>query len=785
MKFYACSSFRFCAARTKCGEEPRNFGKKGYGDGMKILMVTMKMGIGGAETHIFELCRELQKEGHEITLASNGGVYADMLAEAGVAHKKLPLDRKDPRSVLTSLRGLAELIRDGDFDIVHAHARIPAFLCGLLQKKACFRFVTTAHLNFSLNPLWRRLSNWGERCMAVSDDIADYLTNEYGYPRERICVTINGIDTEKYSADADFAPLLREFGLSTAPERNRLVYVSRLDADRADPAFRIVHIAPELNEKIPNLDVIIGGGGSEFEKLDRLAREVNRKAGRNLITMTNNRSDVHRLTACATVFVGVSRSALEAMASAKPVVIAGNQGSLGILNEEVLDAAMASNFCCRGYPIADEESLFRDITTLFAEDAETRRARGEWCRAVIDRYYAASRMARDYLEMYEGTLASPAPFRGAADVVISGYYGFGNVGDETLLDVISRSLAQEAPGVKIAALTRRPRQDRKKKGVRCIGRTNFPAIFRELRGAKLLISGGGTLFQDGTSRRSLWYYAGIIALARKTGTKVYVYANGIGPIADAKNRKLTAKRIGGADFVSVRDPDSRDELIRLGVKEEKVEVTADPAFLTVPYTGERLERALLKRGLSSDAAFFAVSLRRCEGKLAQMIDEERLTEETARACAEIAKKYGLRPVLIPMQPQNDDEICRRTAERIERLYPCDALCVTPGDAPELVGLLSRARFVIGMRLHMLIFSGCARVPVVGLSYDPKIDSIMKRLEQPYVLSVTELRAEDIVRSAEDILLHHDEICRTVSRNAAEMTEMCRADVRKAARALKG
>ncbi len=746
---------------------------------MKILMVTMKMEFGGAETHILELCRELHKMGHAVTLVSNGGVYADMLTAEGIDHVTLPLDRKTPGAVAASLKGLDRLIRDGGFDLVHSHARIPSFLCGILWKKHRFRFVTSAHLNFTVNPLWRRLSCWGERSMAVSDDIVTYLTEEYGYPADRISVTINGIDTVKYSADVPYGDFLREFGLAEEGRR-RLVYVSRLDEDRADPAYRIVNIAERLAAAVPNLDIIIGGGGTEFEKINCLAGEVNKKTGRNLVTMTNNRSDINKIMACADVFVGVSRSALEAMAASKPVIIAGNQGSLGIFDESVLAPAMDTNFCCRGYSQADEEALYRDITALFAETDEQRQARGEWCRSVVMKYYTAERMARDYEEMYKRTLSSPVPFKGKADVVISGYYGFHNMGDETLLDAISQSLAEEIPGVKLAALSRRSVKDQPQNGIRRIGRANAIDVIRALKGAKLLISGGGTLFQDGTSSRSLWYYAGIIRLAKLLGTKVYVYANGIGPIGHEKNRKITAKVVGLADCVTVRDPDSWDELVSIGVDREKVSVTADPAFLTPMYRGEKLEKSLEKHGLGGDAPFFAVSLRRCEGKLAQLIDEERLMEETAAACAVIAEKFGLRPVLIPMQPQNDEEICEKTVERINFLLKKDvALMAEPETAPELVGILSRARFVVGMRLHMLIFSGCARVPAVGLSYDPKIDSVMKRLEQPYILSVRTLQAADLLRCAEEIMANRDEIVSTVSRRVEEMTAMCSADVHRA------
>ena len=160
-------------------------------------------------------------------------------------------------------------------------------------------------------------------------------------------------------------------------------------------------------------------------------------------------------------------------------------------------------------------------------------------------------------------------------------------------------------------------------------------------------------------------------------------------------------------------------------------------------------------------------------------------EETAAACADIAERYGLRPVFIPMQPQNDTEICQKAADRVNATLGKDgyALLAHPDTAPELVGILSRARFVIGMRLHMLIFSGCARVPAIGLSYDPKIDSVMKRLEQPYILPVQTLHAAELLRCVEDILANRDKIAETVSRRVEEMVELCASDVQRVAELL--
>ena len=745
---------------------------------MKILMVTMAMNIGGAETHILELCRELNRIGHDVTLASFGGVYADELVSLGVKHVTLPLHTKNPASVMTSYNGLKRLIRDGGFDLVHAHARIPAFICGLLHDRMKFRFVTTAHLNFSMNALWRKISRWGERVMAVSDDIADYLVDEYGYPREKIYLTINGIDTAKFSPDVPFDDLLASHGLKK--ERRRIVYISRLDADRADPAYRLIEIAPKIAENFPDTDILVVGGGTEFETLCDMADKVNKDTGCNLVTMTGAVSNINEYASAADVFVGVSRSVLEAMSAAKPVIVAGGQGALGIFDETKVTPAVDTNFCCRGFDLADGETLYGWIADCLNRSPEERAAMGAFNRAFVMEHYTAHRMAADYEEMYRAALAAPVPFKGKADVVVSGYYGFGNMGDESLLDVIAATLAEEIPDVKIAALTRHPKADAKRTGLRCVSRFS-PAAVGTIRGAKLLVSGGGSLLQDSTSRRSLKYYAGVLGIAEAFGVKSYVYANGIGPVRDKSNRKLTAKVVDRAAEVSVRDADSADELRRIGVTRENIRVTADPAFLIRPYDEHRLARTMDRIGVKD--GFFAVSLRPPVQKNTDT-SPMHVADEVVDACVKITKEYGLVPFVIPMQEVQDGEICRYFAEKYnERMQNSgrSALLYTPENAPELIGVLSKAAFVIGMRLHSIIFASSAEVPVVGLEYDPKVSSMMKALGQPFVV--------DLAHSADiggetygcvcRIMENRVEIGRTLAERAAEMRERCREDLKTA------
>ena len=98
---------------------------------MKILMATMGMDIGGAETHIVELAKELKKQGHDVAIVSHGGVYVHEISGAGIRHYEAPLHRRSGRDMWRALGVLRRVISQERPDVVHAHARIPAFLCGI------------------------------------------------------------------------------------------------------------------------------------------------------------------------------------------------------------------------------------------------------------------------------------------------------------------------------------------------------------------------------------------------------------------------------------------------------------------------------------------------------------------------------------------------------------------------------------------------------------------------------------------------------------------------------
>ncbi len=367
---------------------------------MRILLVTMGMDIGGAETHILELAKELKRRKNEVFVISNGGKYVEELEQSGIEHIWAPLHNKKINNMTKSYKILEKVIKEKKIDLVHSHTRISSFICGKLQKKIKFPFVTSAHWTFKVTPLLKLMTNWGENVVAVSEDIKEYLINNYGVDEENIFVTVNGIDTEKFSKDIEYSDIAKEFEF--VKDSNRIIYISRLDESRALVAKQLVNIAEKLNSQIENLEIVIVGGGDSYDEISKKVSEINERVGRKLIILTGARTDINKFATAGKIFIGVSRAALEAMACEQPVIVAGNEGYLGIFEESKLDKGIETNFCCRGLEMSSEALLEKDIVELMSK--EDKEKYGKYNREVVKKYYSVEKMTDDCEKAYNKTL---------------------------------------------------------------------------------------------------------------------------------------------------------------------------------------------------------------------------------------------------------------------------------------------------------------------------------------------------------------------------------------------
>lgn len=708
--------------------------------GLNVLLSLMQLDIGGAETHVVELAKELKRKGLNPIIASNGGAYEKEIEEAGIKHYCVPLQNKNPKNMIKSVRLLKRIIKDEKIDIVHSHARIPSFILGLLQKKMKFPFVTTAHWVFTTKWGLKYITNWGEKSVAVSDDIKDYLMDNYSVAESDIKVTINGIDTDKFSPDTDTADIRRELGIN--PEDTVIVYVSRLDESRSLVAKQLVEIVPEIYKTVENLKVVIVGGGDDYLNIEKSVAKVNSEIGADAIILTGARTDINTLVAIGDLFIGVSRAALEAMSAEKPVIIAGNEGYIGLFDDSKLSVGIDTNFCCRGCAQSSPGLLLDDVKKFFALPDDEKRNLAVYGRELIKSNYSVSRMADDTIEVYKWALEKNDR------IIISGYYGFKNSGDDALLSAIIDDIKRHKSSPNITVLSANPKETAEKYRVHAINRFNALKLIKYMKNAGLLISGGGTLIQDATSTKSLIYYLAVIKLALRNGVKVMLYSNGIGPLRSRNNIKRAERVLNNVDIITLRDPQSKEVLDSIGVTEPKVLITADPVFGIESFSPERGREILKSFGADGTSKILGVSVRRTRSTNSDF------ESVVAKMCDYASEKYGCTVVFMPMQTNKDEQISRNIMSRMKSK---SVIINKRLSVEDIISVSSALDACIGMRLHSLIYSAIGNVPLIGISYDPKIKSFMDYTSQKLCADIISLDDATGMKLVDDLFSNYDEI----------------------------
>ena len=706
----------------------------------KVLMTLMELNIGGAETHVLELCKALKKRGVDVYVASNGGVYVKELIESGVKHFTVPLHNKQIGHIFSAYNALEKIIYDNNIKLVHAHARIPAFICGLLQKKLGFRLVTTVHWDFNASFPWNFLSRWGEGSLAVSEDLKRYLIDIYHIPEKQILLTINGIDTDKFSPGEEDTDLIRELNLN--PNGPHVVHVCRMDRKANRTVYKLMDAIEIARQKYPDIELIIVGGGNDEENVFKQARHRNELAGSEYIKPVGGRIDITRFLRIGTIFVGISRAALEAMSVNMPVILAGDQGYIGLFNENMLDIGINTNFTCRGCPDTEVRTLAEDIIELLSRSDDERAVLGAYGREVVIEYYSVDRMSRDALQIYEMVRYPKKPI----DAVISGYYGFNNNGDDAVLKSVIDGLKGAQPDLKITVLSMRPKETRASYGVDSINRYNFFSVRRVLKRTKMLITGGGSLIQDVTSTQSLIYYLWLINRANRFGALNMLYANGIGPVRLKANIARVKNSLNHVEMITLRDELSEQTLRHFGVTEPHIYVTADAAFSLNSVNEDEVKVLLTELGLTGKR-FFGVAVRKWKYNM------QGFEEEIAKFADYITQTYQYTALFIPMRPVEDSEISKRIMGFMKQpsiflgeRYTSD----------QLRGVVALSEFVLGMRLHTLIFAAKSGTPVIGLVYDSKIKVMMDALNQHYYRLVEDFRWEDLKSYADKIMANREQ-----------------------------
>ncbi|HHT43007.1 MAG TPA: polysaccharide pyruvyl transferase CsaB [Firmicutes bacterium] len=293
-------------------------------------------------------------------------------------------------------------------------------------------------------------------------------------------------------------------------------------------------------------------------------------------------------------------------------------------------------------------------------------------------------------------------------ILVSGYYGYGNLGDEAVLAALCQDLL--ALGIsrqEIVVPSGNPKQTTADHGVAAVGRFDLKEIWRILGSARCLISGGGSLLQDVTSKRSIPYYLTLVEMALLRKVPVVMYGQGLGPIWSKPYQAWTARAYRQAASCSVRDEASLGFLKDLGVDEDKVLLAADPVFSRAAgrSSGYRAKKLLLNLRPYS----------RWEAQKGQWLAYLRGWQQR-----------GWTVEFAPLGP-GDEELGRALEAG------CPELRVHPKvELGHVDSVFQGAALCISMRLHGVIFSVLNDCQPVAVSYDPKVEAVSSQLKTPYI-----------------------------------------------------
>ena len=697
---------------------------------MKVITLISGGDTGGAKTHVHMLLQNLGRQIDVTLVCFTDGPFAQEAREKGIETVIFP-----GRNVLRVYRELKKFILAGGYDLIHCHGSRGNMMGALLRRGTHLPVVTTVHSDYRLDYLGRPLARltYGvintlalrrmDYRIGVSDAMTDLLISR-GFDPNRLFTIYNGIDFTPRTPAQDRESFLRAVGLETTPDSVVVGIAARLNPVK-DIATLVRGFAM-ASQSCPQLRLLIAGDGEQMDMLKNLAKELGvggKVCFAGWVEDTDsfyNALDINTLTSLSETF---PYSLTEGARFRLPTV-ASRVGGVPYFIDHGVNGLL--------FEAGDAQTLARHLVTL-AQDKRLREHMGARLYEKGRSQFSLESTLERQLDIYRSILRGQDRQTGRRDgVLVCGSYGRENAGDDAILEAIVQEMRSLDPDLPIWVLSRKPRDTRQIYRVNSIYTFNVPRFLWRMGKTKLYINGGGSLMQDATSRRSLWFYLFTIWAGKVLGNKVMMYGCGIGPIQYPSNRRLAGKVIQRyVDTITLRDTDSREELERLGVTAPKIVLAADPTVI-LPAAGSAMVDGILENaGLDPAGSFMGFTLRPWPGV-------EKKLDILAAAADYAYERYGLTPVFLPIERRLDLDCAKQVAQRVKVPFH---ILDGAGSSAQTIGLFARMKVVASMRLHALVFAAGQGIPLIGVVYDPKVSSFLSYIGQDLYTGLEELTLE--------------------------------------------
>jgi len=694
---------------------------------MKVLHLISGGDTGGAKTHVHTLLSGLAGKIQVKMVCFTEGPFAQEARELGIDTLVLP-----SRNFFKNLNILTRMIQEEGFDILHSHGSRGNMMSAILGRRTGLPTVSTVHSDYRLDYLGRPISRltYGtintialrrvKYRIGVSDAMVDLLIRRKFDP-ERLFPIYNGLDFSPQTPAVSREEFHRSVGLES--DENSVVVGIAARLNPVKDIATLIRGFALAHRDFPDLRLLIAGDGEEMTRLKALAAELG---------VQREVCFAGWITDTTSFYHAIDINTLTSISETFPYALTeGARVSLPTVSSKVGGVSYLINHGYNGYLFEprDEKALAGHLLAL-ARDPELRKTLGQRLYEKGAREFSLEATTQRQQEIYETILRYEK--NGRDEIIICGAYGRGNAGDDAILLAILTELRAIDPDLSFRVLSRSPSETRMTYRVNSFYIFSFWKALYHFSRARLFVNGGGSLMQDVTSYRSLWFYLWTLSAAKRHGCPVVMYGCGIGPINNQGNRSRTARVINRyVDAITLRDPDSLGELEALGIDQPKISLSADTTVILPAAPPEVVDGILNNCGIPTDGNYIGFVLR-------PWFHFEEKVRDIAAAADYAYEKYGLIPFFVPIEPRVDVPASLQVTRHMKAPYYMLRDGYTAG---ETIGILSRLKVAVSMRLHGLIFSAGQAVPSVGIVYDQKVSSFLDYIGQDLYQDLADLSAD--------------------------------------------
>ncbi len=741
---------------------------------MKVIHLIGGGDEGGAKSHVLQLIKELGKHIDATLISFRKGKFHDDAVAMGIDARIVKTG-----NIILDLRKTIKLVKSGQYDIIHSHGAKANMMASIIKRITGVPVVTTVHSDYHLDYMHSILKRFTfgiinmialrriDYHISVSGNLKEMLKDS-GFDPQHLYSVNNGISFDNQIAACTRKEFFQRFNVPFSEDCVLIGIMARLHPVKDHETF--LRAAAEVVKVNPDARFLIAGPGDEL--MDHLMQFADNLGLTEYVYFTGMVEKPYDF------FQIIDINVLTSISEGFPyVVLEGARFSKVFVSTRVGGLSELVESGANGYLVEpkDWKSLGAYLSEL-SLDKNKREQMGEKLRVMAEAEFSLRRMCESQLSIYSAILKEETKNKQdhkKYDIALLGYYGYKNSGDEAILKSTLDSFRKTDPELTFLVFSKKPRETKKLYLVDSVNRFNLFKVIRILRRSRLFLAGGGSLIQDNTSTRSIWYYLTVLRMAKRFGTKTMLFANGIGPIKRAFNRRFAGKILNELQAISLRDAQSFNEIKSLGINKPDIYVSSDPAVLLEASDESSVDDLIAAENIPIEKPLIGFSIRKWANS--GYIDK---IAEIADYCCE---KYDSHPVFIPMQYPMDFDISQAIASKMKH----KASIVTKMYSPDIIlGLTARLKLMVGMRLHSIIYAATQCIPLIGLVYEPKVAAFLKEINQPSAGSMDNLNTAEICEQLDMIWDNQSEIREQLRDSKKRLSIMAQANLSNAYQMLK-